>query len=84
MLEEIPTQVAEDTEERREGLQSLFRNPKSVIEWLRVRSCGQADMMLEAKALLSHQSQRHEGGLSVIGMNSAGITVPVNMAAVML
>ncbi len=44
----------------------------------------QAGMALETHALLSNQSQRREIEYRVIGVNSAGISVPSNTAAVVL
>ena len=44
----------------------------------------QAGMALETHALLSHQSQRREIEYRIIGVNSAGISVPSNTAAVVL
>ena len=44
----------------------------------------QAGMALETHALLTHQSQRREMEFRVIGVNSAGISVPSNTAAVVL
>ena len=44
----------------------------------------QAGMALETHALLSHQSLRCEIEYRVIGVNSAGIRVPSNTAAVVL
>ncbi len=41
-------------------------------------------MALETHALLSNQSQRREIEYRVIGVNSAGISVPSNTAAVVL
>ncbi len=42
----------------------------------------QAGMALETHALLSNQSQRREIEYRIIGVNSAGISVPSNTAAV--
>jgi hypothetical protein len=44
----------------------------------------QAGMALETHALLSQQSQRREIEYRIIGVNSAGISVPSNTAAVVL
>jgi hypothetical protein len=44
----------------------------------------QAGMALETHALLSHQSQRREIEYHVIAVNSAGIGIPSNTAAVVL
>ena len=44
----------------------------------------QAGMALETHALLSNQSQRREIEYRIIGVNSAGISVPSNTAAVVL
>jgi len=44
----------------------------------------QAGMPLETHALLSNQSQRREIEYRIIGVNSAGISVPSNTAAVVL
>ena len=44
----------------------------------------QAGMALETHTLLTHQSQRREIEYRVIGVNSAGISVPSNTAAVVL
>jgi hypothetical protein len=44
----------------------------------------QAGMALETHALLSNQSQRREIEYRIIGVNSAGISVPSNTAAWMI
>jgi len=44
----------------------------------------QAGMALETHALLSNQSQRRQIEYRIIGVNSAGISVPSNTAAVVL
>jgi len=44
----------------------------------------QAGMALESHALLSNQSQRRQIEYRVIGVNSAGISIPSNTAAVAL
>jgi hypothetical protein len=61
---------------------SAFRNPQS--NGGAFGSWEQAGIAPKTHALLSHHSQRRQLEFRVIGVNSAGISVPSNTAAVAL